>query len=726
MIMPNWFTKTWKKYYNTTYRVIAFLVAIAIVTYLLPKTAKFKYEYAKGIPWMHETLIAPFDFPIYKSQEELKTEKDSLLNSFRPYFVLDTSIETKQITRFINTFDNSIADFQTQYPNIFKHKINNKYYYEEIKEDIIYSLRQVYFKGIIELPEQYVDAPPTFELNMIKGKIAEPYGLSELLTLKSAYQQIKINTLNGLGSMKPKIFDEAQTFISDLQLNKYILPNIIFDKDRTEIEKEDLLKNISLTSGKVLKGQRIIDTGEIVDAKAEKILDSLKKEYEARMGTTTGLYIILLAQTLLVTLFFTIIYLFLYYFRKDVFQSQLSVIFILLMVVFLISVVAGIHTTGRISLFIIPFAILPIIIRIFFDSRLAFFLYIVTIIISAFFANNSFLFVLLQIPAGIVAIFSLFIMVRRSQLVRAAIFIFITYSMFYAVISLWQEGDIKKIDPLYFGMFAINSALILLAYPLIDIFERTFRFLSDVTLMELSDTNHPLLRMLAEKAPGTFQHSIQVANLAQEVAYKINANPMLVRAGAMYHDIGKTASPIFFTENQAAGFNPHTELDFEESARIIINHIENGVKLARKEKLPEKIIDFIRTHHGTSKTKFFYNSYMNENPDAKPEKGMFSYPGPTPFTKETAILMMADSIEAASKSLKQYTDDEIDKLVENIITTQLKENQFINAPITFKEITQAKDIFKQKLKNIYHARIQYPALKKKKKKKDTTSHRKDN
>ena len=724
--MPNWFTKTWKKYYNTTYRVIAFLVAIAIVTYLLPKTAKFKYEYAKGIPWMHETLIAPFDFPIYKSQEELKTEKDSLLNSFRPYFVLDTSIETKQITRFINTFDNSIADFQTQYPNIFKHKINNKYYYEEIKEDIIYSLRQVYFKGIIELPEQYVDAPPTFELNMIKGKIAEPYGLSELLTLKSAYQQIKINTLNGLGSMKPKIFDEAQTFISDLQLNKYILPNIIFDKDRTEIEKEDLLKNISLTSGKVLKGQRIIDTGEIVDAKAEKILDSLKKEYEARMGTTTGLYIILLAQTLLVTLFFTIIYLFLYYFRKDVFQSQLSVIFILLMVVFLISVVAGIHTTGRISLFIIPFAILPIIIRIFFDSRLAFFLYIVTIIISAFFANNSFLFVLLQIPAGIVAIFSLFIMVRRSQLVRAAIFIFITYSMFYAVISLWQEGDIKKIDPLYFGMFAINSALILLAYPLIDIFERTFRFLSDVTLMELSDTNHPLLRMLAEKAPGTFQHSIQVANLAQEVAYKINANPMLVRAGAMYHDIGKTASPIFFTENQAAGFNPHTELDFEESARIIINHIENGVKLARKEKLPEKIIDFIRTHHGTSKTKFFYNSYMNENPDAKPEKGMFSYPGPTPFTKETAILMMADSIEAASKSLKQYTDDEIDKLVENIITTQLKENQFINAPITFKEITQAKDIFKQKLKNIYHARIQYPALKKKKKKKDTTSHRKDN
>jgi len=715
--MPNWFTKTWKQYHNTTYRIFAFIVAIAIITYLLPKTAKFKYEYAKGIPWMHETLIAPFDFPIYKSQEELKHEKDSLLSSFRPYFVLDTSIETKQIASFTKNFNSSVEKNKTKYPLLFKHKINRKYYYEEIKEDIIYSLRQLYFKGIIELPEQYIDAPPTFELNLIKGKIAEPSGLSEFLTPKASYQQIKINTLNGLGNMKPKIFEEAQSFISDLQLNRFIRPNITYDKDRTEIEKEDLIKNISLTSGKVLKGQRIIDTGEIVDAKTEKILNSLRKEYEARMGTSSGMYIILLAQTLLITLFFIIIYLFFYYYRKDVFNNLLSIIFILLMVVFIISIVAGIHSLSKIPLFIIPFAILPIIIRIFFDSRLAFFLYIVTVIISAFFAGNSFLFVLLQIPVGIVAIFSLFIMVRRSQLVRAAVYIFLVYSLFYAVISLWQEGDIRKIDPSYFGMFAINSALILLAYPLIDIFERTFRFVSDVTLMELSDTNHPLLRMLAEKAPGTFQHSIQVANLAQEVAYSINGNPMLVRAGAMYHDIGKTVSPIFFTENQAAGFNPHTELDFEESARIIINHVEEGVKIARKEKLPEKIIDFIRTHHGTTKTKFFYNSYMNENPDSTPETGMFTYPGPTPFTKETAILMMADSIEAASKSMKHYTDDEIDKLVENIITTQLKENQFINAPITFKEITQAKEIFKQKLKNIYHARIQYPALKKKKKKK---------
>ena len=711
--MESWFLKSWKKYYKAIKRVLAFLIAIAIVTYMLPKTGKFRYEYTKGLPWMHSPLIAPFDFPIYKSKEELSKEKDSILNYFRPYFVLDTSVSEKQVSSFNEFYLQAIPGLQEQFPVLFKKKSKKKYYSQILKENIDINLRKVYSQGIISLPEQYLNEPPTFELYLIKGNIAEPYGLSEFLTPKAAYQTVMISSMNSLGDLNKELFSEAQKFLSELQLNKFIQSNIKFDMDRTEMERQNLLKNISLTSGKVIAGQRIIDTGEIVDSKKEKILDSFKKEYESRIGTTTSYYLILLAQTLIITLFFLIIYLFLFYFRNDVFENILSISFILMMVIFLVSMAASIHSFSKLPLFIIPFAILPIIIRIFFDSRLAFFLYIITILISAFFANNSFLFVFLQIPAGIVAIFSLFRMVRRSQLVRAAFYIFLTYSLFYAGISLWQEGDIKKIDPRFFGQFAINGALIMLAYPLIDIFERTFRFLSDVTLMELSDTNHPLLRMLAEKAPGTFQHSIQVANLAQEVAYKINANPMLVRAGAMYHDIGKTVSPIFFTENQAAGFNPHSELDFEESARIIINHVENGVKLARKENLPEQIIDFIRTHHGTTKTTFFYNSYINKNPDKKVDPSLFTYPGPTPFTKETAIVMMSDSIEAASKSLKNYTDADIDKLVENIIDNQLKEGQFNNAPITFKEITQAKEILKQRLKNIYHARIEYPSLKKK-------------
>ncbi len=661
---------------------------------------------------MHSTLIAPFDFPIYKSTEELSNEKDSLLNSFRPYFVLDTSVQKQQIAPFIESYNQTLVNLQSKYPKLFLKKINKKYYTEIIRDNIKENLKNVYEQGIISLPEQYLNAPPTFELYLIKGNIAEPYGLSEFSTQKAAYQTIMINTLNNLGAMNNVIFGEAQAFLSDIQLNKYIHSNIIFDNERTEVERQNLLKNISFTGGKVLAGQRIIDTGEIIDGRTVKILDSLKKVYEERLGSTTGYYLILIAQTLIITLFFVIIYLFLFYFRVDVYHNLLSVSFILMMVVLMVALASGIHSFNKLSIFIIPFAILPIIIRIFFDSRLALFLHIITIMISAFFATNSFLFVLLQIPVGIVAIFSLFRMVRRSQLVRAALFIFFTYSLFYVGISLWQEGDILKINPRFFGYFAFNSALILLAYPLIDIFERTFRFISDVTLMELSDTNHPLLRMLAEKAPGTFQHSIQLANLAQEVAYKIGANPMLVRAGAMYHDIGKTVSPIYFTENQAAGLNPHADLDFEDSAKIIIDHIENGVKLARKEKLPEQIIDFIRTHQGTTKTKFFYNSYVNKHPDIKADPTIFTYPGPTPFTKETAIVMMADAIEATSKSLKNYTDEEIDNLVEKIINTQLKEEQFKNAPITFKEITQAKEVLKLKLKNIYHARIEYPSIKK--------------
>jgi hypothetical protein len=330
---------------------------------------------------------------------------------------------------------------------------------------------------------------------------------------------------------------------------------------------------------------------------------------------------------------------------------------------------------------------------------------------AAFFTGYSFEFVYMQVPVGLIVIFSLFRMVRREQLVRASIFIVLTYSAFYSALAMLQEGDLQNIDISLYGQFLINGGLVLLVYPLIYIFEKAFGFISDVTLVELSDTNHPLLRRLAEKAPGSFQHSLQVGNLAQEAVYKIGGNPLLVRTGAMYHDIGKIVSPIFFTENQNTGFNPHANLDYEKSAQTIIQHIENGVKIARKHNLPEQIIDFIRTHHGTTKARFFYNSYKNEHPGEETDETKFTYPGPTPFTKETAILMMADSVEAASRSLKTYSDEEIEKLVENIINSQIEENQFANAPITFREITQVKEVFKQKLKNIYHARIEYPEIK---------------
>jgi len=704
------------KYFHPLVRVIFFMIAIGIVTYLLPKTGKFGYEYISGLPWKHQTLIAPFDFPIYKTNAELKLENDSLITHYRPYFFKDTTKKREVLARFEKDFNKTVSSQKSKYPNLSKSYNKDTSYFGFIKKAIKEGLGSIYNSGIILLPDQYIGVEDDFELMLVTGGYAEPYALSEMYLQTQAYQNVSTTAIRAIVGDAGVIDQQLTQFITNLELNNYIEPNIIYDEERNTKEIANLQNNISLTSGRVLAGQRIIDQGEIVKDNTVKVLDSLRISYESKLSTSSNYYFILAGQLLMVTLIFIAILLFLYYFRNDVFKSINSIGFILLITLIMVGLASLEKVFEDFPFYIIPFAILPIIIRTFFDSRLAFFMYVVTILISAFFTENSFEFVFIQIPAGLVALFSLFRMVRRSHIVRAAILITITYSLFYIALSLWREGDFTSINVKMFIYFGINGIMLLMVYPLIWIFERLFGFLSDVTLVELSDTNHPILRKMAEACPGTFQHSIQVGNLAQEVAYKLNANPALVRAGAMYHDIGKMASPMYFTENQAEGLNPHTELSYEESARVVVNHIENGVKMAMKQKLPKQIIDFITTHQGTTKTWYFYNSFINDNPDKEADVSIFTYPGPTPFTKETAILMMADSIEAASRSLKKYTDDEIDKLVEKIIDKQIKEDQFINAPITFAEITEAKEVFKTKLKNIYHARIEYPKIKKKQKK----------
>lgn len=709
--MPGFFS-TIKDNTTAINRVLIFLAAITLVVYILPREGKFPYEYSKGKPWKHEMLIAPFDFPVYKSQTEIQNERDSILNNFRPYFNYDTIRKTVQVNRILSEFEHKREDLAEKYPFLLETPPkNDSSLWQIVNSTTQDELVKIYNKGLINLPDQYINASPSFELILVRNNFAEPSGLSEFHNYQSAYQQISLRIFRKMKELTETEQVALDNLISDLQLNKYLEPNIYYDSDRTEKEKDKILKNISLTSGIVLSGQRIIDTGEIIDDKTVKILDSLKKEYEISLGSGSGYYFILLGQLLFTFLFMGLIYLFLYFFRKDVYKNLLSISFMLIMVIGMLLLVRLSRLFDFFPLYIIPFAILPIIIRTFFDSRLAFFMHVITILMGAFFTQNSFEFVYMQVPIGLIAIFSLFRMVRREQLVRASIFIVLAYSGFYTAMAILQEGDLQNIDLSLYGQFVINGGFILLVYPLIYVFEKVFGFISDVTLVELSDTNHPLLRKLAEKAPGSFQHSLQVGNLAQEAVYRIGGNPLLVRAGAMYHDIGKTVSPIFFTENQNTGFNPHANLAYEKSAQSIIQHIEKGVKIARKHKLPEQIIDFIRTHQGTTKTKYFYNSYRNENPDKEPDIAQFTYPGPTPFTKETAILMMADAVEAASRSLKTFTDEEIEKLVENIIESQIDENQFVNAPITFREITQVKEVFKQKLKNIYHARIEYPELK---------------
>ena len=709
--MRHWLYSKWKLYYNLAYRILAFVIAILIISFFLPKSGQFKYEYEKGRPWRHANLIAPFDFPIYKSLSELKTERDSLLKNFRPYYTKDSMVSNNIRQQFNALIPVKSTSLKLEYPTFFRTTDDHTADITAIERAISSEIQKIYSAGIIELSEEHRNQPKDrFELMLITGNVAEPYGLNEFYTAKEAYEALIANVMKDFSYFTVSRSQKLYNLLTSLELNKLIIPDITFNAGRTEQERQNTLKNMSITTGKVIADQRIIGTGDMVDDHSDKIIQSLKREYEVRLGASSGISAIFIGQLLIISILLSSVFLFLYFFRKDVYQNIRFISFILMMM--LMMFIAG-SISARIlpsAYYIIPVAILPIILRTFFDSRLAFYVHVITVLILSFHANNSFQFAMLQIPAGMVAIFTLFRMVRRSQIVRSMLFIILTYALLHSGLILWQEGNFTSFQFIPYGQFMMNGLLILLSYPLIYILEKTFGFVSDVTLLELSDTNHPLLRQMAEKTPGTFQHSIQVGNLAQEVAYKIGANPMLVRAGAMYHDIGKMASPMFFTENQVNNINPHSEMDYEESAQIIISHIENGIRLAHKNKLPQQIIDFIATHQGTTKARYFFNSYVNTHPGEKPDESKFTYPGPTPFTKETAILMMADAIEATSRSMKNFSDAAIDELVERIINSQIDERQFDNSPITFREIEESKEVFKRKLKSIYHARIEYPKL----------------
>jgi putative nucleotidyltransferase with HDIG domain len=702
-----------KKYSQLLFKIAMFAAAAVAVLYMLPREGKFKYEFAKGRFWKHGVLISDFDFPILKTEEQLRNDKDSALKAFKPYFEMDTSFAETEIAQFEADFLRNYPDIRKDYPFLKTLTGNRSLSLQTVLSNCISSkLNDAYKQGIIELPDEYSNPPIDFEFKVIKGNFAEPFGLSEVQTPISAYRKLQkdlliwiVDTLHPSSNIQ---YEEISAFISQLQLNKFLQSNITYDKSRTEVEKQNLLKNVMLTSGAISAGQRIIATGEMVDEHTYQILASYKNAFESKLGTATGYVHILIGQFLIVFAFFSGVYLFLFFFRRDVFNNNKGVASILILMVSMI-LMAKVSLV-YVSIFMIPFAILPITVRTFFDSRLALFIHIMTILLASFFAQNSFQFVFLQIPAGITAIFGLVRIERRSQLVKASFFIALVYALLYTALYLWQEGDIRKIDPLIYAKFGLNGGLLLLTYLAIYIFEKLFGFVSDVTLAELSNTNHPLLLQLAEQTPGTFHHSIQVGTLAVAAVKRIGGNPVLTYAGAMYHDIGKMDAPSFYTENQISGINPLDKVDFEEGARLVISHIENGIRLATKHKLPTQVIDFIATHQGTTKTKYFYNSYINKYPNKNPDISHFSYPGPTPFTKETAVLMMADAIEASSRSLSNYSDDEIDKLVERIVNDQMEQGQFFNAPITLKEISEVKEVFKRRLKIIYHSRVSYPEI----------------
>ena len=672
---------------KTRFFVLAvFILAIALVTLLFPRQGDFKYSFSEGRPWQYGLLTAPFDFPIYKPADQLKAERDSILRFYEPYYTIDESVEKNAMAEFdadvnLNTKLSSLSPAYILY-------LRN-------------SLQKMYRSGIMR-SEDYdkVFSSETQSMRLRKGNLAESKSVETFSTIKSAYEQLLDNT--------PKNMDAELIRLADV--NKYIRENIVYDASTSEKAREEFIQQVSPSTGMVQTGQRIIDQGEIVSSQTYKVLNSLKRITEERSGRSGKNGWMIFGQLLLVILLFGAFYAYLLFFRPHEYRNRKHVTFMVLLVTSFVALTAITCQLNLFNVYIIPYAIVTILIRTFIDSRTALFASLITIILSSLMVTFPFEFIVIQIAVAMVSVFMLKELSERYQLIRSSFFILIAYSLMYIGLVMHQEGNINKIDPVIFIYFFINFIFILFSYSLVYLIEKSFGFISGVSLIELSNINKPLLKELSEKAPGTFQHSLQVSNLGMAAAVKIGANASLIRTGALYHDIGKMVNPAFFTENQSPGINPHTGLPFEESARIIINHVRDGVKIAQKNNLPKQITDFIETHHGTSMPKYFYISWKNANPGKEINEDLFRYPGPNPFSKETAIMMMADAVEAASRSLPEYNEESIRNLVDSLIDSQVAEGYFKLAPITFRDIAAIKEVFLQKLQTIYHTRIAYPTL----------------
>ncbi|MBN1597613.1 MAG: HDIG domain-containing protein [Bacteroidales bacterium] len=701
------------KYIGT---LLLFLATFLIMAYLMPRERKFDYVYSKGSPWKEADLTAPFKFSIYKTNEVYQAEVDSALKNLKLYFNFDAYQLAEQLAKFKESFNEDWEKFASESMKITTDDYSNSDRYENIRklqeeyEGFLFStLEKIYLKGIVQVPEgEDINLEPSTDIVLVRGNIAEEIYYSDMFTPKSAYEFIQQKIQEDITGKRNRYLSRYKPFITEFEIERFILPNVYYNKDVTEKERDLIVKDISKAQGGIMQGELIISNGEIVTAEKYQILESLRSAYLSQKRSVNTIFV-LVGKMIFVMFSLVLIYIFLYNFRREVLKDLVKTSFILFMLVLMVFVASTSVRLEKISFYVIPFTILPIILRTFFDERLALFVHVLATILVGFISPNVNEFIILNILAGIVAIFSLTNLYRRSRFFVSALLVVITYSLAYIAIFAIREGTFPKNELMQFANFGLNGVLILISFLLIYIFEKTFGFLSDTTLMELSDTNQPMLRKIAEIAPGTFQHSLQVANLSEEALYHIGGNPLLVRTGALYHDIGKMYDPIYFIENQTSGINPHDNLEFSESAKAIINHVSKGVELAKKNNLPQPIIDFIMTHHGTTTVQYFYKSYIKKYPEQEGDTKEFSYPGPKPFSKEMAVLMMADAVEAASRSLSEYSYENISDLVEKIINRQLKEGQFEDAPITFKDIATVKEVFKTRLKNIYHARISYPA-----------------
>lgn len=705
-----------RQHFHTIVVVSSFVLTALLIVYFLPREGKFMFEYQKGGFWKHEDLTAPFNFPVYKSNAELDREHDSVLHNFRPVFNYDQEIAEQRIQELSKDFSTGWVNYSIARLKVPSHDMYlkdrryelNRQLESEYRHYLVSLLRDIYREGIIDLSPLEENGKVAYpEITVVRGNLADIVQIGDFYTPKTAYEQVIEKWRDSVPKKNNLPFKKYDDFAGDFEINKYLSINVTHDEVKSKNLRKSLVNSISLTRNVIQEGQGIISRGEFISDTKYQVLESLRREYERNLGFFER-QLVVFGKFLLVLTSMLVIYLFLYSFRKEVLGSFKRVLFILLTLVLMILIAGTAIKLNLITVYIVPFALLPIILKTFFDSRLALYVHIIMVLLVGFFVPNGFEFVFLNVVVGMVAIISLTDVYRRSNIVLTAISVIVTYSVIYFGIALVQEGRLSQINYSYFGWFGVNGLLLLISYPLIYIFEKTFGFTSDATLLELSDTNQPLLRKLAELAPGTFQHSLQVANLAEDAVFHIGGNPLLVRAGALYHDIGKMDDPMYYIENQSNTLNPHDNLSFEQSAAIIIGHVQKGVEMARKYKLPEAIVNFIRTHHGTTTVQYFYRSFLSKYPKAEVDVKRFSYPGPKPMSKETAIVMMADSVEAASRSLKDITADTIEKLVDGIIAAQMTDGQYNDAQITFKDITRVREVFKKRLQNIYHVRISYP------------------
>lgn len=664
---------------------IAIIVGAVIVTiWAMPGDSAANFNAEQGRPWRYGDFTAPFDFPIYKSKERVKRERDSLMREYQPYYNYNSEIEGQQVRKFVSDFSDGIPGLTDDFISIIANRLHS-----------------IYRRGIISSAAYSKLGGDTLKtIRVVSGKNAVAVSLASIYSEKAAYEQLFLD----------KTLAEHRQALQRCNLNSYIVPNLMYDKERSDASLTDLLNTIPLAGGMVQKGQKIIGHGDIVSEEVYRILESFKLETAKRNRNTMQMQLTVVGETVYVALFLICFTIYLTLFRKDYFEKPRSIAMLYSLIVIFVLLTSVLVRNNIGHVYMLPYAMVPVFVRVFMDSRTAFITHFTMVMICACMLQYQFEFVVVQSLAGLVAIYSLRQLEYRSQLFKTALMVGIVAMGVNAAFDLIRASTLSDFDSSTYNYIIVNSIMLLFAYPLLYLMEKMFGFTSDITLIELSNTSNPLLRRMSEVAPGTFQHSIMVGNLAAAVANKIGAKSQLVRTGALYHDIGKMSNPIYFTENQS-GVNPHGSLSSIDSAQIIISHVTEGLKMAEKANLPAVIKDFISTHHGLGKAKYFYMKYKNEHPDTDVDELLFTYIGPNPFTKEQAILMMADTVEAASRSLPDYTEKSIRDLVNRLIDGQLADGYFRECPITFRDIAYAKTVMIDKLKTMYHTRVSYPSEK---------------